>query len=290
MLSIKRREGILSKSLKKQRNAAQVLFYLILLLYTAYTFLPMLWTFFLSFKPTSQILNNPYALPEAIRFTNYRTVFSNPDYVKYYMNSAIVVSLSIVILVIVGSMAAYYFGCFHFRGRALLFTAMFAAFMVPQQASLVPLFELLKGYHLLNSRAGLVLVYVATSLPLSIYVLSNYFAAIPYELAEAARIDGCSEWTLFWRVMFPIARPAVATVITFYFIQLWNEYLYAVVFIFKNSLRTLPTGLVHLRGEHFTDLGGLAAAFVMSMIPILVLYLLLSEHFIKGMTAGAVKG
>lgn len=244
----------------------------------------------MSFKATTDILNNPYALPKELRFANYNTILSNPNYFRYYLNSAIVVSASIIILVIFSSMAAYYFGTFYFRGREVLFTAIFAAFMIPQQATIVPLFELLKEYHLLNHHIGLILVYVATSLPLSIYILANFFASIPRELAEAARIDGCSEWRLYWQVMFPIARPAVATIVTFYFIQLWNEYLYAVVFIFKDSLRTLPIGLVHLRGEHFTDLGGLAAAFVMSMIPILVLYLFLSEHFIKGMTAGAMKG
>jgi raffinose/stachyose/melibiose transport system permease protein len=244
----------------------------------------------MSFKPTTDILNNPYALPKEFRFANYNTILSNPNYFRYYLNSALVVGASIIILVVVGSMAAYYFGTFYFRGREVLFTAIFAAFMIPQQATIVPLFELLKGYHLLNNHAGLILVYVATSLPLSVYILANFFASIPRELAEAARIDGCSEWRLYWQVMFPIARPAVAAIVTFYFIQLWNEYLYAVVFIFKDSLRTLPIGLVHLRGEHFTDLGGLAAAFVMSMIPILVLYLFLSEQFIKGMTAGAMKG
>jgi len=277
-------------SIKRLLRPARLVFFVVLTLYSAYTFLPMVWTFFMSFKPTTDILNNPYALPTEFRFANYSTVLSNPNYFRYYLNSAIVVSVSIVILVVVGSMAAYYFGVFHFKGRELLFTAIFAAFMIPQQATIVPLFELLKSYHLLNHHAGLILVYVATSLPLSVYVLANFFASIPRELAEAARIDGCTEWRLYWQVMFPIARPAVATIITFYFIQLWNEYLYAVVFIFKDSLRTLPIGLVHLRGEHFTDLGGLAAAFVMSMIPILILYLFLSEQFIKGMTAGALKG
>ena len=275
---------------KRLSRLTNVIFFIILLAYTAYTFLPMVWTLFLSFKSTTDILNNPYGLPKEIRFTNYETVFSIPNYFRYYLNSAFVVSLSIVILVVVGSMAAYYFGCFQFKGRSLLFTAIFAAFMIPQQATIVPLFELLKRYHLLNNHAGLILVYVASSLPLTIYILANYFAAIPRELPEAARIDGCSEWKLFWAIMFPLARPAIATIITFFFIQLWNEYLYAVVFIFKDSLRTLPLGLVHLYGEHFRDIGGLAAAFLLGLIPILLLYLFLSEQFIKGMVSGAVKG
>jgi ABC-type glycerol-3-phosphate transport system permease component len=244
----------------------------------------------LSFKRTTAILNNPYALPEELRFTNYATALAVPGYFNYYVNSIVVVSVSVVVLVVVGSMAAYYFGRFHFRGRDLLFTAVFAAIMIPQQATLVPLFELLKRYHLLNKHAGLIIVYVATSLPLPIYILANYFATIPSELADAARMDGCSEWKLFWRIMFPIARPAVAAVVTFQTVRLWNEYFYAVVLIFDNSLRTLPLGLVHLKGEHWTDIGGLAAAFILGLLPILIVYLIMSEQFMKGMAAGAVKG
>jgi len=289
--------SIVSSTIKGRRRpvrwgsrAVKALFYTVLVLYTAFAVFPLLWALLLSFRNTTDILNDPYALPETLRFFNYARALAVPGYFSYYVNSIVVVSVSVIVLTVVGSMAAYYFGRFRFRGRELLFAAIFAAIMIPQQAMLLPLFELLKSLHLLNKHLGLICVYVATSLPLPIYILSNYFATIPSELSDAARMDGCSEWRLFWRIMFPMARPAVAAVVTFNTVRLWNEYLYAVVLIFRNSLRTLPLGLVHLKGEHHTNIGALAAAFVLGLLPLLAVYLVMSEQFMKGMAAGAVKG
>jgi ABC-type glycerol-3-phosphate transport system permease component len=155
---------------------------------------------------------------------------------------------------------------------------------------ILSLFQILIKYSLFNTLAGLILVYVATELPVTIYLLRAFFAQIPVELEEAARIDGCTDWSMFWRVMFPIARPAVATTMILNFIYFWNEFLYAVVFITKQEIRTLPLAVQFLVSDQYFDIGMLATGLMIATLPVLVMYLFLSEWFVKGMTAGAVKG
>jgi len=162
--------------------------------------------------------------------------------------------------------------------------------MLPAQVTLIPLFQLLVQYKLINSLVGLGFVYVATQLPMAVYILRSFFASIPKEISEAARIDGASEWKIFWEVMFPITTPAISTILIVNFVFLWNEFLYAVIFIQDESKRTLPLGVMRFVGEAFEDLGHIAAGLVISIIPVLILYLIFSEKFIKGMSAGAVKG
>jgi ABC-type glycerol-3-phosphate transport system permease component len=155
---------------------------------------------------------------------------------------------------------------------------------------LLALFQLLAKYGLINTRLGLVLVYAAAELPFTVYLLRAFFAQIPAEIEDAARVDGCGHWTLFWRIMAPIAWPAITTTIILNFILFWNEFTYAVVLITEQKARTLPLAVMFLLGETFVDVGMLATRMMISTIPVIVLYVFLSEWFVKGMTMGAVKG
>ncbi len=154
---------------------------------------------------------------------------------------------------------------------------------------ILALFKTMVKYHLYNTHLGLILVYSATELPLAIYLLRAFYAQIPQDIEDAARIDGCNDFSIFWRVMFPIAKPAVSTVLVLNLIRFWNEFLYASVLITKKEIRTLPLAIMFFLGEQYQDIGMLATGLVISSLPIIIVYLFLSEQFIKGMTAGAVK-
>jgi raffinose/stachyose/melibiose transport system permease protein len=258
--------------------------------YTLFTLGPLLWVVVLSFRNNTAIYQNPFALPSVLQWSNYLEVFHRTNLPMYFVNSMIVVIIALIGIVIFASMAAYAFARFSFRFSNTIFWAFMATLMVPHQVVLVPLFKTLGPLGLLNTRQGLIAVYIAFSLPISLYILRAFFQQIPGELAEAAKIDGADDWKTFWRVMFPVARPAVATVGVFNFILLWNEFLFALVFIRDDMLRTLPLGQMHFMGEYAEDIAGMAAAVTLATLPVILLYVVLAEQFQRGMAAGAVKG
>lgn len=267
---------------------------LLLWLLAVYTFIvvgPFLWALVMSFRSTPDILNNPYGLPIPPKLSNYTRAFSEFGFGTYFRNSIAVTGVSILHTTLVSSLAAYGFARrrYHFKLRGLIFQVIFMSIMFPPQITLLSLYILLWRYKLLNL-AGLSLVYTATTLPISIYILRSFYAQIPQELEDAARVDGASDWQIFWRVMFPIAKPATATVVVLNFVTYWTEFLFAVTFIHSDQWRTLPLGMMKLVGEHFVDFGGMSAALVLSSAPIITCYILLSDWFIRGMTAGAIKG
>ncbi|MGQ9629444.1 MAG: carbohydrate ABC transporter permease [bacterium] len=268
---------------------------LILLPLLSYTFVvtgPFFWTASMSFRLAPEIDANPYGPPIPFHVGNYVYAFTKFGFGRYMMNSAFVTAFALSITTIATSMAAYGFARrrYNFPLREPIFLLIFLSIMFPPQISLLALFQILVKYNLYNTLWGLILVYSASALPFNIYILRAFFAQIPQELEDAARIDGCSDWHAFWRVMFPIARPAIATTITLNFINFWNEFLYAVTFITQQRLRTLPLAVMFFMGEAYLDIGMLAAGVMVSSLPVIILYLFLSEQFIRGMTAGAIKG
>jgi len=243
-------------------------------------------------RTTDEIYKNHYALPIPFYFWKFYTAWTEFGYASYFRNSAIVTVVAVLLITTIGAMAGFGFARrrYAFRFRESLFLMLFLSIMFPPQIMILSLFQILINYGLFNTLAGLILVYVATELPVTIYLLRAFFAQIPQEMEEAARIDGCNDWTMFWRVMFPIARPAVATTMILNFIYFWNEFLYAVVFITKQEIRTLPLAIQFLVSDQYFDIGMLATGLMIATLPVLVMYLFLSEWFVKGMTAGAVKG
>jgi multiple sugar transport system permease protein/raffinose/stachyose/melibiose transport system permease protein len=262
------------------------------LVYTAFSAGPYLWTVMMSLRTTDEIYKNHYGLPIPPHFWKFVTAWTEFGYATYFKNSAIVTVTAVAIITLVGAMAGYGFARrrFAFPWREPLFLMLFLSIMFPPQIMILSLFQILIKYGLFNTLAGLILVYVATELPVTIYLLRAFFAQIPVELEEAARIDGCTDWSMFWRVMFPIARPAVATTMILNFIYFWNEFLYAVVFLTKQEIRTLPLAIQFLVSDQYFDIGMLATGLMIATLPVLVMYLFMSEWFVKGMTAGAVKG
>jgi ABC-type glycerol-3-phosphate transport system permease component len=285
---------------------------------------PFVWTITMSFRRSHEIFQNPYGPPIPFRLDNYAYALlptkaelvwlggylgrtpADVDawlvslglenggfgFLTNILNSVLVVAPAIAIVTTVTTMAAYVFGRerFAFPGRGLVFVAIFLSMFFPPQITVLSLFQLAVGYGLYNSLWALILVYPAGAIAFNTYILRAFFAQIPTEIEDAARIDGCGDWQLFWRVMFPIAKPAIATTLIFNFNGFWNEFLYALTLVSKPELATVPLASFRWVGENFLDVGGLAAGLVISMAPIVLLYVFLSEQFMKGMSAGAVKG
>lgn len=268
----------------------KILSFILIVLYSLFTFGPIMWVFTMSFKNTQEIWKSPYSIPLHPKFNNYVDIWINSNYKQYFLNSIFVVSLAVISIIVVASMAAYCFAKLPFKGSEVVYSVIFMTIMLPAQILLIPVFQILVQLKLNNSLVGLALVYIAVQMPMSIYILRSFFAHIPKELSEAARIDGCSEWSIFWKVMFPIVKPAISTILIINFVFLWNEYLYAVIFIQEESKRTLPLGIMRFVGESYQDLGRIAAGLIIAIAPVLVLYVIFSNKFIESMSAGAIKG
>ena len=275
-----------------RRKIGTTILLAVLLAYTFITFAPFLWTATMSFRTTNDILDNPYGISWPPYVKNYVYAFTKFGFLRYVGNSVFVTLCALVITTIVTSMAAFGFARrrYQFGLRELIYYLIFISIMFPPQISLLALFQILVRYDLYNTLWGLILVYSASALPFNIFLLRAFFAQIPQDIEDASRIDGCSDWQMFWRVMFPIARPAIATTIVLNFINFWNEFLYAVTFVTRQEARTLPLAVMFFLGEAYLDLGMLASGLMVSVLPVIILYLILSEQFIKGMTAGAIKG
>ena len=273
-------------------RAGRVLLLLPVLAYTVFSAGPYLWTAMMSLRTTDEIHRSHYGLPIPAHWGKYHRAWTEFGYATYFRNSAIVTVVAVILVTVLGAMAAFAFARRRYAvpGREPLFLLVFLSIMFPPQIMLLALFQILVQYKLFNTLTGLVLVYVATELPLTIYLLRAFFAQIPSELEEAARLDGCGDWSLFWRVMLPMALPAVATTVILNLIYFWNEFLYAVVFITRQQSRTLPLAIQFLVSDQYFDIGMLATGLMIATLPVLVLYLFLSEWFVKGMTAGAIKG
>jgi multiple sugar transport system permease protein/raffinose/stachyose/melibiose transport system permease protein len=275
-----------------RRRPARFLLLVPVLAYTVFSAGPYLWTATMSLRTTDEIHRSHYGLPLPAHWDKYHRAWTEFGYATYFRNSAVVTVAAVLLVTVLGAMAAFAFARrrYAFPGREPLFLLVFLSIMFPPQIMLLALFQILVQYKLFNTLTGLVLVYAATELPLTIYLLRAFFAQIPSELEEAARMDGCGDWSLFWRVMLPMALPAVATTVILNFIYFWNEFLYAVVFITRQQSRTLPLAIQFLVSDQYFDIGMLATGLMISTLPVLVLYLFLSEWFVKGMTAGAIKG
>jgi ABC-type glycerol-3-phosphate transport system permease component len=285
---------------------------------------PMLWIFFNAGRSTQEIVENPFGTPWLISGSPYADIPGQPSplesaqanfsnawtesgFSTFFLNSVLVTSTALIGILVVSAMAAYVLARFPFRGSGALYLYFISGMMIPAQLVLIPLFfqfstlsefftQLTAPFgfqvQLHNSLTGLITIYIALSLPFTILLLTGFFKSIPRELREAAIIDGCSEFGAFRRVMLPLAKPGLITAAIFNFIGLWNEYLFALVFVNTPEKKTLPLGLasLSLQAQYKTDLGLLFAGLVIILIPTLITYALLQRQLTSGITVGALKG
>jgi len=271
---------------QRARRMPLVLF---VLLYTLVTGGPLLWVASMSLRTTAEIFKSPYALPSPAHWDKFADAWLNSNYHTYFWNSAIVVVCAVVLVTVIGAMAAHCLARYNFRLSRLVRFVIVSGSILPPQLLILALFQILLDIDLYNTLTGLILVYVATHVAVTVYILEGFFAQIPQDLFDAARMDGYSDFEIFWRVTVPIGAPAIFTAVTLNFIVLWNEFLFAVVLLTDDDKRTLPLGIMHFTGSHQLDVGMAATGLLIAMLPVVALYALFSETMIKGMTAGAVR-
>ncbi len=272
-----------------RRLSSRLVLTAVLGIYTAYQLGPMLWLAAMSLRTTEEINLAHYAPPAEPHWWKFHEAWYGSNYQVYFWNSVVVVGSAVAIVTLIGAAAAYCLARFRFPGNRLLFLVVFSTILLPPQITVIALFQIMVEYGLFDTRTGLVLVYVGVQLPLTIYVLEAFFARLPQDLLDAARVDGYGELEIFGRIAVPLAAPAIVTTVILNFILLWNEFLYAVVLITDDAKRTLPLGVQKFMGDQFSDIGMVATGAMISIIPVIVLYALFSERIIQGMTAGAVK-
>ena len=262
---------------------------LFLVLYTIVSGGPFLWVMSMSMRTTPEIFDDPYALPVRLHWEKFANAWTSSNYGTYFWNSLIVVVTAVALVTLIGAMAAHCLARYRFRGSRLVRFVILSGMILPPQLLILSLFQILLDYGLYNSLAGLIIVYVATQLAMTVYILEGFFAQLPQDLFDAARMDGYADFEIFWRITLPIGLPAIFTTVTLNFILLWNEYLYAVVLLTDDDKRTLPLGIMHFMGGHQLDVGMIATGLMIAIAPVILLYALFSETMIKGMTAGAVR-
>jgi N,N'-diacetylchitobiose transport system permease protein len=252
---------------------------------------PTYWMFVTSLRTPGEILSPKYDLiPTSISFGNFATALGKDNFPTYLLNSLIVTVGSVLCALVAGTLAAIPLSRLRFTGRRGFLVLVMVAQLAPVSALFIPLFLLMRDAGLLNTLPSLLLIYFATTLPFTVWMLYGFVNGIPYELEEAAMIDGCSQTGAFRRVTLPLLGPGLVTTSVFSFITAWNEYLFALVFIQDKPKETLPVWLASFRTAFATDWGGVMAASVIYAVPALVFFLLVQRKLVSGATAGAVKG
>jgi raffinose/stachyose/melibiose transport system permease protein len=262
----------------------------VLLINALTVLLPVFFLFNSALRETNDFARNPLVLARKPYWDNFKQVWADGSFAIYLKNSLIVTGGSLLLILVCAIGAGFVLGRYNFKGQNLIIGFVLTGMLIPAKLAILPLFIQLKWMHLLNSHLGLILVYTAGALPAAIFIMSGFFRALPADLDNAARIDGASEGQLLRRVLVPLVKPGLAIVAIYSAIPIWNDFFLPLVFLQDPEKKTIMQGLTAFFGEYQSQWGALFAGLTLAALPLIVLYLLLSEQFIKGLTAGAVKG
>jgi len=276
--------------MREKSGLLTFLTYLVLSVFAIINIFPLFWMVVDSFKTEQEYAQNPFSLPTVLQFSNYAKAWEVANMNVYFLNSVIITLASLVLTVLLGALAAYFLSRFQFKLRGITYGLFLLGMIVPIHATLIPIFIIMQKLHLLDSRLSLILPYTAFHLSLTIFILEGFMKGFPKDLEESGVMDGAGVFRIFWSIILPITRPAMATVVILNFIYNWNEYLFALVLINSSELKTLPLGLANFVGIETASLTLQMAALTIALIPILIFYLLLQKQLVNGMTAGSVKG
>lgn len=293
--------------LKHENNSGDRLYkifiYIVLGLLAVLILVPVLWVFMASVKETVEHYGNPWALPTHIHWQNFTEAWQRADMGSYMGHSVIVTGLGLLILLVVALPASYCLARFKFVSQKFLNTCFMAGLFINVNYIVVPIYlmladgdkwlkDVLGSGFLLNNHVVVAIVYAATALPFTIYLLSSYFATLPHDFEEAAYIDGAGYWRTMLEIIFPMAKPSIITVILFNFLSFWNEYIIVKTLVVDKDLWTLPAGLLNLMQaqQSAAEYGPMYAGLVLVMLPVLILYICVQKNLTKGMTVGGLKG
>ncbi len=280
------------KSISMKKTAKKGIIYFFLGAFTLIQLFPFYWLVTFSFKSNTEIFDshNLAGLPRVWRLENYTDALLGGGILTYFLNSVFYSVVTVAVSTILAAMAAYAIIRMSWKLKGIASMIFTLGIMIPVQATLLPLFQALDRMGLRQGYLGLLLPYIAFAMPMSIMILSGFYRSVPREIEEAACIDGCGIYAMFFRIILPIVRPGIATASIFAFLNTWNELLFANTFVDKQELKTLPVGIMSFVGEHSTNWGVIGAGMVVATLPTVVIYFLLSKQVQESLTIGAVKG
>jgi raffinose/stachyose/melibiose transport system permease protein len=263
---------------------------LILLVYSVIALFPIIMIVMNSFKAKKYIFGSPFAMPTPTTFDliGYETVIERSNFGAFFTNSLIVTLTSLVLTLLIGAMAAFALSEYQFKGNTLLALYLSLGIMIPIRLGTVGILKLMVGLNLVNTLTGLILVYIAQSLPMTIFILSSFMRQVPKELKDAARIDGASEYRIFGLVI-PLVRPAIGAIGIFTMIPIWNDLWFPLILAPSQKTATVTLGVQQFLGQFVSDWNAVLASLTLAMIPILIIYLIFSKQMIRSITAGALK-
>jgi raffinose/stachyose/melibiose transport system permease protein len=269
---------------------SQSLVYTVLILLLLFAVLPLILAWFTAFKTSQEILFNPYGPPIPPHLDNLITAWTQGRFSIYFQNSFFISFADVLAMLIVAPLAGYAFGRMKFPGQRLLLIVFLIGLTIPVGAIIIPLYLIMRDFGLINTRGAVIVADVALAAPIFIFIMRAAFKDLPGELEDAARIDGATEFRIFWDVMLPLVKPALLTVALLEFLWSWNDLLLPLVFLTSDALRTLPVGMLFYRGRFSVDYGLMSAGVLIISLPVIIMFLIFQRSFVKGLTGGALKG
>jgi len=264
--------------------------YLILSLFLLLILVPIIGLVFSAFKTDTEVIKGPLALPSQLRIESFKEAWTTGRFNYFFRNSVVVTIVVVTISVFLSTLTGYAFGMLPVPGKRILYPLLLVGYMVPFEAVIIPLYNLLDKIGITDTLWALILPQVGLSVSFGTMWMSSFFENTPRELTDAATIDGCSRWQTLWYILWPIAKPAVTTLVVLIFMWTWNEFLLALVMVQNETLRTLPVGLAFFQGKYTANIPLMAAGAIIVALPTILIYILFQRFFIRGMLGGAVKG
>ena len=276
--------------IKFKNGTVRTLLYVILIIYSMSIFYPIFLMIITSLKENREIFTRPYSLPQSFNLDSYIHLFKISNYLIYFRNSIIVTLTSLLIISALSSLISYVLAKYRFIGSRFLYLYFIAGLIIPIKLGTIGIIRIMLGLHVFDTLAALIIVYVAMGIPFGVFILTDFIRLIPEELSNSARIDGCSEPKIFFRIILPLIRPALAAVAIINFIPIWNDFWFPLLLVRTDNVKTIPLATALLYGQYETNFGLIFSVLVAASLPVIIFYLIMSRQFIKGLSSGALKG
>ena len=280
----------MSRSVSAKRLVGRASLYLGALVLAIYSAFPIYWMIASSLRPARDMLTDPTIIPRRITFANYHSLLAQTDYLNQFLNSLIVACCTVLLTMALSIMIAYGVTRQRMRGKRIIISGMLSAYMFPPLLLAIPLFSMLNNIGLADTLLALVICHLTITMPLGVWFLWGFFKTMPFELEEAAMVDGCSRLGAFLRVVLPLSVPGLVTVAIFAFLLSWTDYTFALVLISSDANKTVPLGLASMVGAFDLRWGDIMAGATLIALPLFAAFIALSRYFVQGLTAGAIKG
>ncbi len=274
----------------KKTLVARSFLYIILSIYAVIVFYPIFLMLLTSLKENKEIFTNPYGLPHVFTLDGYIKLFKISNYLVYFKNSIIVTVTSIFFILVFSSLVSFVIAKYRFFGNRFIYFYFIAGLIIPIKLGTIGILQTMIKIHLFDNIISLIIVYIAMGIPFGVFILTDFIRMIPEELSNSARIDGCSEPKIFYKIIIPLLRPALAAVAIVNFIPIWNDFWFPLILIRSDSMKTVPLATALLYGQYETNFGLIFSVLSMASLPVIIFYLILARQFIKGLTSGALKG